>query len=250
MPIIVQHQLAFARPLAMRVRSVRRPFRPSRGQGRGRYRLPHDVSDRLTLALTPFRNREAAFTLATFLAGYHSNSDRVLGVFAIDRRALVGHADLDLTEKRIRSAVTTLEAVGFLDRAILPSGSRYKATKDGLHRRPIQFTFGSEYGSMFVSANKRARRLKGSDPAARRPIFPSSGARPSTGLPKASQPSPTKWPKDSSEADKALYLGPLKKEVGLPPSPSAPNPLDAALDRLRRAIGLAEGGGQTHGARS
>jgi hypothetical protein len=200
------------------------------------------VSDRLTLALTPFRNREAAFTLATFLARYHSNPDRVLGVFAIDRRALVGHADLALTEKRIRSAITTLEAVRFLDRAIPPSGSRYKATEEGLHRRPIQFTFGAEYGSMFVLANKRARRLKGSDPAARRPITPSSGVRPSTGLLQPPQGPPAKWPKDSSEADKALYLGHVRKENRLPPEPSASSPLDAALDRLRKAIGLAEGG--------
>jgi hypothetical protein len=235
--LAVQHRLAFARPLAGRVRSVRRPFRPSPGRESGRYRLPRDVSDRLTLALTPFRNREAAFTLATFLGRYHSNPDRVVGAFAIDRRALVDHADLDLTEKRIRSAITTLEAVGFLDRAIPPSGSRYRATEDGLHRRPIQFTFGAEYGVLFVSANKRARMLKGSDPAARRPITPSSTTRPSTGLLQPPQASPTKGPKDSSEADKALYLGQIRKQNGLPAEPSQDSALERALQRLGEAIG-------------
>jgi hypothetical protein len=199
--------------------------------------LPRDVQDRLALALAPFRNREAAFTLATFLARFHSNPDRVLGVFAIDRRALVGHADLDLTEKRIRSAITTLEAVGFLDRAIPPSGSRYKATEDGLHRRPIQFTFGSEYGPLFIKANNRARRLKGSDPAARRPISPSAQSKPLTRLLQPPQMAPTKGPKDSSEADKALYLGPLRQNSGFPAQPSAPTPLDLALQRLGEAIG-------------
>src|SRR3954454_25355758 len=47
-----------------RRRSSRRPFAPSQA---GAYRLPHDVRDRLAAALTPFRNRDAAFALATFL---------------------------------------------------------------------------------------------------------------------------------------------------------------------------------------
>src|SRR5919112_6837837 len=111
--IAVQHQLAFARPLSSRVRSVRRPFRPSRGEGA--YRLPHDVRDRLTAALAPFRNREAAFALATFLARYHSNPGRLLEGFIIDRRALADRDGLVLTEARVRGAIKTLEAIGFLD---------------------------------------------------------------------------------------------------------------------------------------
>ncbi len=147
------------------------------------------------MALAPFRNREAAFALATFLARYHSHPDRLLHAFAIDRRALVGHADLDLTEKRIRSAITTLEAVGFLDRAIPPSGSRYKATEDGLHRKPIQFTFGAEYGPLFGKANQRARKARGGDPAARRTLTPSSSLRPSAGLPRLRRCRRLKGPK-------------------------------------------------------
>ncbi len=131
------------------------------------YRLPHDVRDRLTAALAPFRNREAAFTLATFLARFWSVSGRVAGSFPIDRRALAAHEGLELTEARVRGAIRTLEAVGFLERALAPSGSRYKATEDGLHRKPILFVFGSEYGLAFISANKRAQAARGGDQRAR-----------------------------------------------------------------------------------
>ncbi len=227
----VQHLLAIARPLAVRVRSVRRPFRPSPGEGP--YRLPREVRDRLTSALAPFRNREAAFTLATFLARYHSHADRLLQAFAIDRRALLGHADLDLTEKRIRSAITTLEAVGFLDRAIPPPGSRYKATEYGLHRKPIQFAFGAEYGLLFTKANQRARRARGADPAARRTLPAATRPRPSAGLLKGS---PLKSPKNKSEADTQVYLGHLTTGTGLPAEPSAPSALDLALQRLSEGV--------------
>src|SRR5919107_5102287 len=110
--IAVQHQLAFARPLAARVRSVRRPFRPAAGEGP--YRLPHDIRDRLGTALAPFRNREAAFALATFLARFWSAPGRVACSFPIDRRELADRPDLGLTEKRVRSAITTPQAGGFL----------------------------------------------------------------------------------------------------------------------------------------
>jgi hypothetical protein len=197
------------------------------------YRLPYDVRDRLTAALAPFRNRDAAFVLATFLARYHSNADRVLEVFAIDRRALVGHADLDLTEKRIRSAITTLEAVGFLDRAIPPSGSRYKATSDGLHRRPIKYTFGAEYGVLFVAANQRTRRAKGGDPHARRALTPSPAPRPSMAVSEAH----AKGPKNKSEAYPSVYLGLIRKDGSLPAEPSQDSALERALQRLGEAIG-------------
>jgi hypothetical protein len=210
-------------------------------QPQGAYRLPHDVRDRLASALAPYRNREAAFVLATFLARFHSHPDRLLQAFAIDRRALVGHADLDLSEARIRRAITTLEAVGFLDRTIPPSGSRYKATEDGLHRKPIQFTFGAEYGLLFSRANGRARRARGGNPAARRALAPSSSPRRPEGLLRAPQVPPLKWPKSKSEADIQVYLGHLSRDSGLPAHPSAPTPLDFALQRLSKAIGLADG---------
>src|SRR5215213_547023 len=157
----VQERFPFARPSAARVRSCRRPFRPARGEGG--YRLPHDIAARLVSGLAPFRNREAAFALAVFLARFWSVPGRVAESFPIDRRALAEHEGLDLTEARVRGAIQTLEAVGYLERALTPSGSRYKATEEGLHRKPILFVFGSEYAPAFLAANKRARVARGGD---------------------------------------------------------------------------------------
>ena len=81
------------------------------------YRLPHDVRDRLTAALIPYRNRDSAFALATFLGRFWSTPARLLAAFPIDRRELAEHAALGLTEARVRGAIRTLEEVGFLDRA-------------------------------------------------------------------------------------------------------------------------------------
>src|SRR3954454_13338593 len=135
--------LPFLRPAPRRSRSNRQPFAPSLCDGP--YRLPRDVRDRLTAALAPFRNRDAAFTLATFLGRFWSTPARLLTAFPIDRRELADHAALGLTEARVRGAIKTLEEVGFLDRAV-HSGSTHQPTPDGLHRKPVLFMFGAEYG--------------------------------------------------------------------------------------------------------
>jgi hypothetical protein len=70
--LAVQERLALPRAVPAR---ARRPFHPSRGEGR--YRLPHNVQDRLAAALQPYRNREAAFALAVFLARFWSMPGRV-----------------------------------------------------------------------------------------------------------------------------------------------------------------------------
>src|SRR5215204_408435 len=103
-------------PLASqpRLRSVRRPFRPSTGPGP--YRLPRDVQDWLSSALTSYRNRDAAFALAVFIGRFWSAPGRIEQTFPIDRRALANHPDLGLTEAKVRGAIRTLETVGFLDR--------------------------------------------------------------------------------------------------------------------------------------
>src|SRR4051812_22482672 len=132
--------LPLPRPLSSRRRGSRQPFRPS--QAGGVYRLPHDVRDRLAVALAPYRNRDAAFTLATFLGRFWSTPARLLAAFPIDRRELADHDALGLTEARVRGAILTLEEVGFLDRAVT-SGSTHRATPDGLHRKPVLFMYGS-----------------------------------------------------------------------------------------------------------
>src|SRR3954453_4209755 len=146
-------RLPFPRPAPRRSRSNRRPFTPS--PSAGPYRLPRDVRDRLTVALAPFRNRDAAFALATFLGRFWSTPNRLLTAFPIDRRELANHAALGLTEARVRGAIRTLEEAGFLDRAVT-SGSTHKPPPDGLHRKPVLFLFGADYGPLFSAANRRA----------------------------------------------------------------------------------------------
>jgi hypothetical protein len=234
----VQPRLPFILPQRARMRRSRRPFTPSQ-EGRGPYRLPHDVCDRLMSALAPFRNRDAAWELAIFLARYRSVPGRIVGSFAIDRRALSAHPELDLTEKRIRSAIRTLEEVGFLDRDIAPSGSKYKATEDGLHRKPIQFVFGAEYASAFLAANKRAAAARGRLSRDRRAISPSSTQR----LSVANSAASLKGPKSRNPSERLVNLGPLVKECGLLPKTPEPNPkLEAALDRLLQGIRQSRGG--------
>src|SRR3954452_19763818 len=169
--------LPLLRPSSTRRRSSRRPFAPPQG---GVYRLPHDVRDRLAAALAPYRNRDAAFALAAFLARFWSTPARLLTAFPIDRRELADHAALGLSESRVRGAIRALEEVGFLDRA-LASGSTYRPTPDGLHRKPVLFMFGSDYGPLFRAANRRvaaarerrSRRRPAPSPAtARRPSAP------------------------------------------------------------------------------
>src|SRR4051794_24629236 len=149
--------LPLPRPPSTRRRGSRRPFAPS--PCASPYRLPHDVRDRLASALAPFRNRDAAFALAVFLGRFWSTPARLLAAFPIDRRELADHAALGLTEGRVRGAIRTLEEVGFLDRAVV-SGSTHKPTPDGLHRKPVLFMFGSDYGSLFIMANRRAQAAR------------------------------------------------------------------------------------------
>src|SRR3954454_24163153 len=128
--------LPFSHPAPRRTRGVRRPFTPL--PPAGPYRLPCGVWECLTSALVPFRHRDAAFALATFLGRYWSTPARLLAAFPIDRRELAAHAALGLTEARVRGAIRALEEVGFLDRAVT-SGSTHKPTPDGLHRNPVLF---------------------------------------------------------------------------------------------------------------
>jgi hypothetical protein len=228
--LAVQERLPLVR---LRTRSARRPFTPA--QGRGGYRLPHDVRDRLVAALAPFRNREAAFALAVFLARFWSMPGRVALPFPIDRRALAGRPDLGLTEGRVRGAIRTLEAVGFLAHAVT-SGSRYKATEEGLHRKPIPFQFGSDYAPLFIAANARAAAARGRREGARRTLTPETARGPSL----AAVSPPLKSPKGKSEAKPLVIMGEIVRRGGIPPQASVPDAnLEAALDRLLRAIGEA-----------
>jgi hypothetical protein len=149
-----------------RRRGVRSPFTPS--SPAGPYRLPQAVRDRLAAALAPFRNRDAAFSLATFLGRFWSTPSRLLTAFPIDRRAIAERQDLGLSEARVRGAIRTLELVGFLDRAVA-SGSPYQRMAEGvLHRKPVLYQFGGDYGPAFGAANRRAAAARSRRSAATR----------------------------------------------------------------------------------
>jgi hypothetical protein len=159
--------------------------------------------------------------------------------FPIDRRELADRPDLELTEDRVRGAIKTLEDVGFLERALTPSGSRYKATEDGLRRKPILFVFGPEYAPAFLAANKRAQMARGGDQRARRVLQPSAPSRPSAAV---SEASGFKSPKSKALASPQVLMGEVKRESSTPAQPSAPTALELALQRLGRAIGEAGNG--------
>src|SRR3954452_3329573 len=170
--------LPLPRPPSSRQRHSRRPYTPAAA---GVYRLPHDVRDRLAAALAPYRNRDSAFALATFLGRFWSTPMRLLTAFPIDRRELADHVALGLTEGRVRGAIRTLEEVGFLDRAVA-SGSTHRPTPDGLHRKPVLFMFGAEYGPLFGAANRRATAARERRSGSHRSRTPANPLRPSTGF--------------------------------------------------------------------
>jgi hypothetical protein len=240
-----QARLPLAVPVRARVRSMRRPFHPSHGEGP--YRLPRDAHDRLTTALASFKNRESAYALAVFIARYHSAPGKIVDAFPIDRRALADRPDLGLTEDRIRGAIRTLETIGFLDRAIT-SGSTHRKTGDGeLHRKPVLFRLGSDYAPAFIAANRRATAARGRHSGERRALVPSAPQKASTVDFRAS---PLNSPKATGVAESTVLMGEIRKESGLPPQASEPNPkLEAALDRLLQGIRQSRGGSGADGAR-
>jgi len=161
-----------------------------------------------------------------------------VGGFMVDRRELADRPDLALTEARVRGAIKALEAIGYLERG-LTTGSTHKATEEGLRRKPIRFVFGSEYAPLFMAANKRARKAKGSDRAARRALAPSPAARLSTTI---LEGQPLNSPKDKSEANPQVNLGELRQRSGLPAQPSQNSALERALQNLQAGVfGKAEG---------
>ncbi|RYD71515.1 MAG: hypothetical protein EOP84_24760 [Verrucomicrobiaceae bacterium] len=128
--------------------------------------MPGKLFQLLEVRLRSFKNREAAHILAAFLARMNSGPSRYKYPFPVDRRALVGHPDLPLSEDRIRGALKSLEAVGYLDRIPDPRGEyeRIKPTPSMPHkvkRRPIRFTFGADFLATFVwIAQKCIARLR------------------------------------------------------------------------------------------
>jgi hypothetical protein len=213
-----------------RLRGLSGPFLPA--EGASPYRLPREASERLALALTPARNREAAFALARFLARFWSTPSRLLTAFPIDRRALAKRPDLGLTEAQVRGAVRALESVGFLDRALPEKGSAYRPVGPAgeLHRKPVLFRFGGEYAPLFAGANRRAAAARGGRERARR-----IGLGPAPWPTAVREMAPVfKSPKSKSEAKPQVFMGEIVSR--LPEPPLQNSALDAALDRWKRAF--------------
>src|SRR4051812_5946662 len=225
----VQPLLPLPRPSRARVRSLRRPFTPSRAASP--YRLPHDVWDRLVSALAPARNRDAALMLAVFLGRFWSTPARLVSAFPIDRRELADRADLGLTEAQVRGAIRALEEVGFLDRALPGQGSRHRLTGTGeLHRKPVLFQFGGDYAASFSRANQRAQKARERQSRARRASVSAMASRSSAAT---AAPTVLSSPKlKTSEAARVL-MGELRPRR--PESTSLNPKLEAALEKWRRA---------------
>ena len=240
---VVQHQHVLVLP-RLRLRSCRRPLHASPASGR--YSLPRPVLDRLQAALAPAKNRESALTLAVFVARFWGAPGRLGLPFPIDRRALVGHRDLPLTEARIRGAIAALEEVGYLARIVPEPGRRYQPTAERLHRRPLVFHFGAEFEALFTAANKRPRRGPRAAQDGRRLLPaspPATRPRPSWVPPEASGrggPSAANSPKNTLPNPTVVNLGELKKghsrtSLVLPES-RRDSGLEAALRRLGELV--------------
>lgn len=170
------------------------------------------------MALADYRNAEASYELAVFLARYWSSPNRIDQPFPIDRRALDGHRDLALTESQIRGAIRTLERIGFLERVIPEGGSRYRATEEELHRKPILFQFGADYAVGFRAACKR----------------PVSSQRRVTDT--RSIPVITNSPKKKISIESSVLMGEIRKRLP-EKAPLEPNPrLEAAIARWEIAF--------------
>jgi hypothetical protein len=179
--------------------------------------------------------------LATFLGRFWSAPRRLGLPFPVDRRALVGHRDLDLTEARIRGAIRLLEEVGFLEREEPEPGRRYQPTVEGLHRRPLVYRFAPEYRALLTAANRRPRRGPQRAVGDRRPLAAPSPAAPSRPSWRPAEPR-TNSPKSNSQASAALLMGEVRKE--LPggsftlPETCGNSGVEAALKRLGEALGV------------
>src|SRR5215203_2957776 len=233
----VHHQHVLVLP-RLRLRSCRRPLHAAPASGR--YSLPRPILDRLQAALAPAKNRESALTLAVFVARFWSAPGRLGLPFPVDRRALVGHPELGLSEARVRGAIRALEEVGYLERIVPEPGRRYQPTADGLHRRPLVFHFGAEFQATFEAANKRLRRGPQEAQDGRRLLpaspLPATRPRPSWSPPKASANSP----KSTSQSSTSVVLGELEKRPSRTsfflPEPRRGSGLEAALRRLGELV--------------
>jgi hypothetical protein len=199
------------------------------------YVLPRRLADRLEGALSGCRHKAEAIALATFLGRFWSVPTKLGQAFHVDRRALADRPDLGLSEKRVRQALDALVVVGFLKRQP-DRGSGYRMTEDGLRRKPALYRFGAEWWSIFASVCRKAAAVVRE--AVLRIGSRHTPARRSTALYDQFSAGPKRT---AGPSKPSVHMGPEIRS-GILPQASVSNPnLEAALERLRKAAGIAGG---------
>lgn len=197
-------------------RRQRQPFTPIAPVGP--YRLPRKAHEALQTGLEPFRNREEAYALGVFLARFWTAPNRIGRAFVIDRRALTDHRELGLSEAKVRGAIACLERIGFIERTIPPKGSSYRATEDGLRKRPILFQFASAFLAIFQMANEaRSAQRRPTPPPMVPPLLKITS------------------PKRNS-IDSRVHIGDLKNRPAEEVVVGPLTPLEEALARLKESV--------------
>lgn len=265
-----QPLLPFRPTPVVRLRSVRRPFHPTSQVGP--YRLPPAILERLSVAVAPYKNRDAALTLAVFIGRFWSAPARLGLPFPIDRRALADHDILGLTEGRIRGALRLLCEIGFLDREPEPGSAYQRPSEKGPRKKPGLYRLGAAlYLADFEAANRRSETRPAStiQPAARRTL-PLPASRPVASLIKAPLPIPaSNSPRDIPGKRSADYgqgtgaslrvgnraqTGSPEKRLAVSAVPARlpeASPLEIALARLgQRILGSAHPGAKPDGGQS
>jgi hypothetical protein len=206
------------------------PIAPRRGRRRrnehlhlprreGTYRLPLHIGNELESMLRDTGNPEASWRLAMLLALTWTRPACFGAPFVIDRRALNGLLALRLTEDQLRGAIKTLLKVGFIVRA---GGGQFDRERQ--RNRAALYQFDPHFAALFrARLERRKRRICKSPTPGLRPIQKRFGGN--------EKPTPNRLRIEAP------------KRIGIPPAASQPNAnLEAALERLKRAIGRAGGG--------
>lgn len=118
------------------------------------FRLPKSVRRAVCVALSPYRSRDTAFRLLSFLARFWTHPTRLERSWPVDRRGLANHRLLGLTEGEVRGALRTLEKAGVVVREPMERRHAYRPTEQGLRRSPILWRFAVPFLTMFRTVNR------------------------------------------------------------------------------------------------
>lgn len=200
-------------------RGRRDAFHPPEDTG-SPYRLSKMARRAASAALGPYRSRETAYRLLSFLARMWTHPERIGRSWPVDRRALASHSLLGLTEGEVRGALRVLEMAGVVVREPMAKRDVYRPTADGLRRTPIAYRFAPLFLSLFQAANRwKAIRERQKAHLVMRATATD---------PKANN-SYSSWAKP-------LFMGSEKKAPEGRVLADPGSPLESALSKLREAI--------------